>query len=148
MRLLNDTADCSHCGQSSGELNQSRLVRLRDLSVFGQATYLMVPRRQFYCRACQQYFTEKLPYMDPGRQYTRRYEAHIYQQVQCTTMEQVSRTEGLTYDRVEGIFNHQDELKKKRIGLKSSASPSTKSVTEKGRVSLPPLSGTLRLDDC
>jgi transposase len=113
LRLLNDTADCSHCGQSSGELNQSRLVRLRDLSVFGQATYLMVPRRQFYCRACQQYFTERLPYMDPGRQYTRRYEAHIYEQVQCTTIEQVSRGEGLTYDRVEGIFNHQDELKKK-----------------------------------
>jgi len=53
LRLLNDTADCSHCGQSSGELNQSRSVRLRDLSVFGQATYLRVPRRQFYCRACQ-----------------------------------------------------------------------------------------------
>lgn len=24
--LLNDTTDCSHCGQFSGELNQSRLV--------------------------------------------------------------------------------------------------------------------------
>jgi len=31
-------------------------------------------------------------------------------------MEQVSRTEGLTYDRVEGIFNHQDELKKSGLG--------------------------------
>jgi len=29
-----------------------------------------------------------------------------------TTIEQVSSVEGLTYDRVEGIFNHQYELKK------------------------------------
>ena len=124
LRLLNDTVDCPDCGQSSGELHQSRPVLLRDLSIFGQATHLKIPRRQFYCRPCQRYFTESLPYVDKGRQYTRRYEEYIYQQVQLTTIEQVSRLEGLTYDRVEGIFNHQYELKKKenwagvkRIGI-------------------------------
>lgn len=61
--LLNEAADCPHCGSSSDELNQSRSVMLRDLSVFGQATHLKVPRRQFYCRPCQQYFTERLPYV-------------------------------------------------------------------------------------
>lgn len=120
---------------------------VRDLSVFGQATHLKVPRRQVYCRPCQQYFTERLPYVELGRQYTRRYEAYVYQQVQVSTIEQVSRAEGLTYDRVDGIFKHQDDLKKKRTGSGSSASPSMKSVTGKGRGSLPRLSGTLRLDD-
>jgi len=113
LRLLNDAADCPNCGQSSGELHQSRPVLVRDLSIFGQATHLKIPRRQFYCRSCQRYFTELLPYVDKGRQYTCRYEEYIYQQVQLTTIEQVSRVEGLTYDRVEGIFNHQYELKKK-----------------------------------
>lgn len=145
--LLNEAADCPHCGSSSDALNQSRSVMLRDLSVFGQATHLKVPRRQVYCRPCQQYFTERLPYVELGRQYTRRYEAYVYQQVQVSTIEQVSRAEGLTYDRVDGIFKHQDDLKKKRTGSGSSASPSMKSVTGKGRGSLPRLSGTLRLDD-
>jgi len=77
LRLLNDTADCPNCGQSSGELHQSRPVLVRDLSIFGQATHLKIPRRQFYCRSCQQYFTELLPYVDKGRQYTCRYEAYI-----------------------------------------------------------------------
>ena len=119
LRLLNDTADCPNCGQSSGELHQSRPALLRDLSIFGQATHLKISRRQFYCRPCQRYFTESLPYLpyvDKGRQYTCRYEEYIYQQVQLTTIEQVSRVEGLTYDRVEGIFNHQYELKKRELG--------------------------------
>lgn len=114
--LLNEAADCPHCGATSDELNQSRSVKIRDLSVFGQATHLKIPRRQFYCLPCQQYFTERLPYVELGRQYTRRYEAYLYQQVQVSTIEQVSRSEGLTYDRVEGIFKHQDELKKSGLG--------------------------------
>jgi transposase len=147
LRLLNDTVDCPDCGQSSGELHQSRPVLLRDLSIFGQATHLKIPRRQFYCRPCQRYFTESLPYVDKGRQYTCRYEEYVYQQVQLTTIEQVSRLEGLTYDRVEGIFNHQYELKKKKVGLERSASESMKSVAVKDIGTLPPLSGTLRLGD-
>ena len=147
LRLLNDATNCSNCGQLTEELHQSRPVLLRDLSIFGQATHLKVPRRQFYCRPCQRYFTESLPYVDKGRQYTCRYEEYIYQQVQLTTIEQVSRMEGLTYDRVEGIFNHQYELKKKRVGRERNESPLMKSVTEKDIGTLPLLSGTLRLGD-
>jgi transposase len=147
LRLINDTTECPDCGQSSGELHQSRPVLLRDLSIFGQATHLKVPRRQFYCRHCQRYFTESLPYVDKGRQYTCRYEEHIYQQVQLTTIEQVSRVEGLTYDRVEGIFNHQYKLKKKKVGPERSASGSMKSVTVKDIGTSPLLSGILRLGD-
>ena len=148
LRLLNDAADCPNCGQLSGELHQSRPVLVRDLSIFGQATHLKIPRRQFYCRYCQRYFTELLPYVDKGRQYTCRYEEYIYQQVQLTTIEKVSRVEGLTYDRVEGIFNHQYELKKKRVGPEQSASPLMKSVTGKDSGTLPRWSATWRLDDC
>ena len=103
LRLLNDAADCPDCGQSSEELHQSRPVLVRDLSIFGQATHLKIPRRQFYCRSCQRYFTESLSYVDKGRQYTVRYEEYIYQQVQLTTIEQVSRVEDLTgYQRKVG----------------------------------------------
>ncbi len=110
--LLNKAANSPHCGTASDEVNQSRSVMVRDLSVFGQATHLKVPRRQVYCRPGQQYFTERLPDIDLGRPYTRRYEADVYHPVQVSTIEQVSRAEGLTYDRVEGVFKHQDALKK------------------------------------
>jgi len=81
LRWLNDAADCPDCRESSGELHQSRSVLLCDLAIFGQATHLKIPRHPFYCRPCQRYFTESLPDVDKGRQYTCRYEEYIYQQV-------------------------------------------------------------------
>lgn len=123
LRLLNEGASCPHCQQLSSEINQIRYILVRDLSIFGQATYLKLPRRQFYCHSCQQYFTELLSFVDEGRHYTQRYEEHIYQQVQSSSIQQVSRTEGISFERIEGIFKHQCSEKNsewssvKRIGI-------------------------------
>jgi transposase len=86
---------------------------IRDLSVFGKIVYLNTPRRQFYCQHCQKHFTEKLPFVDWERRYTQRYEEYVYQRVQSASVEQISRDEYLSWDQVQGIFNHQFSLKKK-----------------------------------
>jgi transposase len=106
---------------------------------------LKVPRRQFYCDDCQRYFTESLIFMDAGRGYTRRYEEYIYQQVQLSSIEQVGRMEGLSFDRVQGIFKHQYSQKKRADGKPSKGSVLMKSVNAKVIRTSPPLSGTLRL---
>lgn len=145
LRLLNEEASCPQCEQLSSELHQTRPILIRDLSIFGQATYLKVPRRQFYCRHCQCYFTESLTFMDEGRQYTRRYEEHIYQQVQLSSIEQVSRVERLSFDRIQGIFKHQYTQKKLAGGQELSELELTKSANGKDTKTSSPLSGTLRL---
>lgn len=145
LRLLNEEASCPHCEKLSSEVHQDRPIVVRDLSVFGQATYLKLPRRQFYCRDCQRYFTESLTFMDEGRQYTRRYEASIYQQVQLSSIEQVSRVEGLSFDRIQGIFKHQYAQKKTLDGQESDGLGLMKSANGKGTKTSPPLSGTLKL---
>jgi transposase len=145
LRLLNQEAGCPKCEQLSSELHQTRPILIRDLSIFGQATYLKVPRRQFYCRHCQCYFTESLSFMDEGRQYTRRYEEHIYQQVQLSSIEQVSRAERLSFDRIQGIFKHQYAQKKLSGGQASSALGLMKSANVKGTKTLSQLSETLKL---
>jgi transposase len=88
------------------------------LSVFGKVVYLNTPRRQFYCQHCQKHFTEKLPFVDWKRRYTQRYEEYVYQRVQSASVEQVSRDEYLSWDQVQGIFDHQFSLKKRMIGRK------------------------------
>ncbi|UIE38356.1 transposase family protein [Leptodesmis sichuanensis A121] len=55
--MLNQESSCPHCKKLSSELHQNRPILIRDLSIFGQVTYLKIPRRQFYCRDCQRYFT-------------------------------------------------------------------------------------------
>lgn len=145
LRFLTNAASCPHCQKMSETLHQNRPILIRDLSVFGQATYLKVPRRQFYCHGCQRYFTESLSFVDEGRTYTRRYEEYIYQQVQQSSIEQVSRIEHLTYDRVEGIFKHQYGQKKTMDGKGLSDLESMKSVNAKGIKTSSRLSGTLKL---
>lgn len=145
LRFLSEEASCPHCGKLSEELHQNRPILMRDLSIFGQVTYLKVPRRQFYCRDCQRYFTESLSFVDEGRQYTRRYEEHIYQQVQLSSIEQVGRVEGLTFERIQGIFKHQYAQKKMKDGQMPSELALTKSVNGKGIKTLSLLSETLRL---
>jgi len=145
LRFLNEEASCPHCKNLSSEVDQNRTIWIRDLSIFGQATYLKVPRRQFYCRDCQCYFTESLTFMDEGRQYTRRYEEQIYQQVQLSSIEQVSRVERLSFERIQGIFKHQYAQTKTQGGKESNGAELMKSASGKGTRTLPPLSGTLRL---
>jgi transposase len=47
------------------------------------------------------------------RRYTQRYEEYVYQRAQSTSFEQISRDECLSWDQVQGIFNHQFSVKKK-----------------------------------
>lgn len=103
-----------------------------------------VPRRQFYCQACQRYFTEILSFADVGRQYTRRYEEFIYQQVQLSSIEQVSRVERLSFDRIQGIFKHQYAQQKKKDGKTLNVSASMKSVSVKDIKTLSQFSAILK----
>lgn len=117
LRFLTEQSDCPHCHNPSDKLHQNRPVLIRDLAVFGKVVYLHVPRRQFYCRECQRYFTG-LAFVDWERRSTQRYEEYIYQRVKSTSVEQVSREEKLSWDQVQGIFNHQFAPKKTQHGVR------------------------------
>ena len=114
--FLTDYATCPHCQKSTDELYQIRTILIRDLPISGQLIELKIPRRQYYCKNRQKYFTEQLCFVDEGRRYTKRYEEYIYQRVQVTTVEQVKREEELSWDQVQGIFNHQRKQVKKPHG--------------------------------
>ncbi|NEO82596.1 transposase family protein [Moorena sp. SIO4G3] len=45
-------------------------------------------------------------FIDWKRRHTCRYEEDIYQRVQQSSMEQIGREEGVSYDEVKGIFDH------------------------------------------
>jgi transposase len=81
LRILAKEIDCVHCGENTQELHQIRPILVRDLPAFGQPVYLRVPRRQFYCRSCQKYVTERVDFLNWRHQYTKRYEENIYQRV-------------------------------------------------------------------
>ena len=114
--FLTEYATCPHCQKSTNELHQIRPILIRDLPISGQLIELEIPRRQYYCKNCQKYFTEQLCFVGEGRRYTQRYEEYIYHRVQVTTVSQVKREEELSWDQIQGIFNHQRSQVKKPHG--------------------------------
>ena len=113
LSIVSEGIVCHYCKKSTEKLHQNRSTLVRDLSVFGRPVYLKIPRRQFYCLSCQRYPTEKLDFLDSKRRHTQRYEQNIYERVQQSSMEQIVREEGLSYDEVKGIFDWVIKLKKK-----------------------------------
>lgn len=114
LKILAPEFVCPHCSLPTQELHQVRSIFVRDLPTFGQPVYLRVPRRQFYCRNCQKYVTQRLDFLSWRRRYTQRYESYIYQRVLMSNITQVSREEDLTADEVEGIFNWVSNSTKKK----------------------------------
>ena len=122
LEILANGINCPHCGKNTEEMHQNRPVLVRDLPTFGRVVYLKVPRRQFYCAECQRYSTESLKFIDWRRRHTRRYEEQIYQRVQQSSIEQIGREEGISYDEIKAIFDHVHAQRKKTILLGENVS--------------------------
>ncbi|MEJ6485870.1 ISL3 family transposase [Nostoc punctiforme UO1] len=113
LRIVGEGMVCHHCQNYTEQLHQNRPILVKDLPVFGRPVYLKVPRRQFYCPNCQRYPTEKLDFLDIKRRHTQRYEQNIYERVKQSSMEQIGREEGLSYDEIKGIFDRVNKTQKK-----------------------------------
>jgi transposase len=103
-----EIAVCPDCGEISQDphgYGEPHLIR--DLSIFGQKCYLELRGHRFECQNCADTFTEHLNWVEHKRRYTRRYEEHIYDLCQRCDHTAVASLEGLTFDRVQGIFERQ-----------------------------------------
>ncbi|MBW4635893.1 MAG: transposase family protein [Iphinoe sp. HA4291-MV1] len=114
LRVLAKGTYCPYCRKYTEELHQSRPIVVRDLPLHGKEVYLKLPRRQFYCRLCQRYITERLQFIDWRRKYTQRYEENIYAQINHVNIEQICQQQRLAVEQVKNIFNHINQKRKKQ----------------------------------
>ncbi|NEQ85434.1 MAG: transposase family protein [Moorea sp. SIO2I5] len=114
---LNPGIPCPYCHKYTEEIHQNRPILIRDLPISGKATYLKIPRRQFYCQHCGHYSTENLEFVGSHRRHTKRYEQNIYQRVATSNITQVAREENLKYDEVKGMFDNHCKKVEKKTGL-------------------------------
>jgi transposase len=97
-------ANCPRCGVYCTDLHENHNRTVRDLPISGKACYLRFVRRRFLCSRCGVPFSEYLSFVQEHRDYTKRYQAWIYNQVKENNITAVQRLEGLTYDQIESIF--------------------------------------------
>ncbi len=104
VKLRTESAMCPHCHQECRELHQNSVRVIRDLPLSGRPCYLHVRIRRFWCPRCGLPVAEPLEWVEPYRNYTTRYEGHIYELVRQNNITSVEALEGLSYEVVEGIF--------------------------------------------
>jgi transposase len=120
LSILAEGTHCPYCSNYTKELHQTRPIIVRDLSIGSKDVYLKLPRRQFYCKMCQRYITERLHFIDWRRKYTQRYEEKIYSQIKHTNIQQISQQQHLGVEQVKNIFNHISQKRTKQHRLELS----------------------------
>ena len=84
-------ATCPRCGRKSQRLHQNHWHLIKDLPLSTQSTYLRVNRRQFKCDHCKKPFSELLDYVNPKRNYTKRFAHQIVGQVLDSDLRSVAK---------------------------------------------------------
>jgi len=69
---------CPHCLRPTAQVNQYTQRQVRDLDISGRQVWLAVRMRQFSCPDCERYFTERLPFAEPGKSHTHRQAKWIF----------------------------------------------------------------------
>jgi transposase len=96
---------CPVCQQASANLHdQGKAQMVRDLSIWDRRCWLRLEPRRFKCVTCQNTFVERLAWRQPERDYSLRYEQHIYERARKEPITQVAKDENLSEEAVQGIF--------------------------------------------
>lgn len=98
-------AICPHCQQVSSLVHDtSPPQRLRDLPIWGRRCWLVYAPRRYDCVPCGRTFVERVTWREPGQDYTQRYSEHIYERARLEPVAQIARTERLSEEIVQGLF--------------------------------------------
>jgi transposase len=107
-----DIAICPDCQQVSDRIHDhGDALLIRDLSIWDRRCWLRWIPRRFKCAVCRDTFVEQLAWREAGRNYTLRYEQHIYERTRKEAILQIAKDERLSEEAVQGIF---DRWAKKR----------------------------------
>jgi transposase len=97
---------CQHCGRKITKFHgHGRWIELRHLSILGHRVYIRLRPRQYECPHCDDRITtQALDWYETKSPHTKAYDHHLMLQLINSTVEDVSRKEGVGYDAVEGAI--------------------------------------------
>jgi len=99
-----DLALCPTCGQLCPHPHQYQTRLVRDLPVWGKICLLEFQARRFDCVSCQVPFTETLDWLPTRSRLTGRYRQHLFEACRQTSLQAVSRKEGVGYKTLQRLY--------------------------------------------
>jgi transposase len=101
-----DGTPCQHCGRKLTQLHgHGRWIQLRHLPILGRRVYLKLRPKQYVCPHCgDKITTQQLAWYAPKSPHTQAYDEYLLRLLVNSTVEDVSRTERVGYDAVQGAL--------------------------------------------
>jgi transposase len=106
-------AICHKCGGEIREFHSyGRLLRLRHLPILGRLVIIEIRPKRFRCPNCENHPTtsQKLDWYDERSPHTKAYDQWLLLSLIGSTISDVARKEGLTYDEVLGALDREIAL--------------------------------------
>ena len=95
---------CPLCQKELDSVISYRTHTVRDLDISGREVYLIIRVKQFYCRDCNSYFTQALPFADANKSYTHRQSKWIFEMSRKQPLNEVAALTNTHSKTVERIF--------------------------------------------
>jgi transposase len=95
---------CPGCFSPSNSVVEYVERKTRDLSMSGRVVHLNFHQRRFRCRMGCPHFWERFTSIEQAAaHYTLRYEVFVWNRVNESTIEAVSKQEGLNWETIQNI---------------------------------------------
>lgn len=106
-----DVACCLGCGRVTHRIHSQWWTRVRDMPMFGKATYLHIHKRRFRCSNGCRPFLEEIPGMAKYQRQTLRYQDHLAAACQSSAVSVAQRKEDVGYKTLDRIYYRRAGLR-------------------------------------
>ena len=103
---------CHKCGKEAKKSNgYGETIILQHLPILGQQVYIRIKLARYQCEDCDDKptTTEQTSWFNRRSRFTKAYEEYLMRSLINSTISDVSRKEGVSYDDIEGVLNRQVE---------------------------------------
>jgi transposase len=112
VRSTKCSTPCHKCGNKATKSNgYGETIILQHLPILGQQVYIRIKLARYQCEYCDDNptTTEQTSWFTRRSKFTKAYEEYLMRSLINSTILDVSRKEGVSYDDVEGVLNRQIE---------------------------------------
>lgn len=103
-----ESATCWKCGREIDMFHcHGRKLRLRHLPILGRPVYIELHPKRFRCPFCDTTTTQKLDWYEERSPHTKAYDDYLLLSVINSTVSDVARKEGASYDEVLGALERK-----------------------------------------
>lgn len=106
IRMAKRIHECPHCKTKTSKVHDYRMQVIKDISAYGQITYLHLRKRRHVCPICGKRFYEEVEFLPRYHRMTNRLYSHIIEQMHdLVSMKDIAKKCNVSSPTVSRIFD-------------------------------------------